>query len=84
MATLTFLLLTLTSFFLLWALEPFYICLTIEHMDSPFGFQPYIGLQNGHLENVFRSKTGRKEIGGFISHNLTIRIEEIKGATPFR
>ena len=24
------------------------------------------------MENIFRSKTGRKEIGGFISHNLRV------------
>ena len=68
----TFLLLTLTSFFLLWALEPFYIALPLSIWIVHLGFSRTLDCPWTRLENIFRSKTGRKEIGGFISHNLKL------------
>ena len=68
----TFLVLTGTSFFLIWILEPFYVALPLSIWIVHLGFSRTLDCPWTRLENVFRRKTGRKEIGGFLSHNLKL------------
>ena len=53
-------------------LEPFYISLPICAWIMHLGFSRTLDCPWTRLENYYRSKTGRKEIGGFISHNLKL------------
>jgi len=53
-------------------LEPFYISLPICAWIMHLGFNRTLDCPWTRLENYYRSKTGRKEIGGFISHNLKL------------
>ena len=68
----TFLVLTGVSFFLLWILEPWYVALPLSIWIVHLGFSRTLDCPWTRLENRYRSKTGRKEIGGFISHNLRV------------
>ena len=68
----TFLVLTGVSFFLLWILEPWYIALPLSIWIVHLGFSRTLDCPWTRLENRYRSKTERKEIGGFISHNLRV------------
>ncbi len=53
-------------------LEPFYVSLPICAWIMHLGFSRTLDCPWTRLENRYRSKTGRKEIGGFISHNLKL------------
>jgi hypothetical protein len=53
-------------------LEPFYISLPICAWIMHLTFSRVLDCPWTRLENVYRSKTGRPEIGGFISHNLKL------------
>ena len=53
-------------------LEPFYISLPICAWIMHLTFSRVLDCPWTRLENVYRSKTGRPEIGGFISHNLKV------------
>ena len=68
----TFLVLTGVSFFLLWILEPWYIALPLSIWIVHLGFSRTLDCPWTRLENIYRSKCGKSEIGGFISHNLKI------------
>ena len=68
----TFLVLIIISVPLVVMLEPFYISLPICAWIMHLGFSRTLDCPWTRLENYYRSKTGRKEIGGFISHNLRI------------
>ena len=52
--------------------EPFYISFPICAWIMHLTFSRTLDCPWTRLENYYRSKTGRKEIGGFISHNLRI------------
>jgi len=68
----TVLVLTGTSLFLLWILEPWYVALPISIWILHLGFSRTLDCPWTRFENIYRSKTGRQEIGGFISHNLKV------------
>ena len=68
----TFLIMTIVSVPLLILLEPFYISLPICAWIMHLGFSRTLDCPWTRLENRYRSRTGRKEIGGFISHNLKV------------
>jgi|TARA_B100000085_G_C18350745_1_gene434241 hypothetical protein len=68
----TFLILTGVSVPLLLICEPFYISLPLCAWIMHLGFSRTLECPWTRLENHYRSKTGRKEIGGFISHNLRV------------
>jgi hypothetical protein len=68
----TFLVLIIISVPLVVMLEPFYISLPICAWIMHLGFSRTLDCPWTRLENYYRSKTGRKEIGGFISHNLRV------------
>ena len=68
----TFLVLIGVSVPLVLLLEPFYISLPICAWIMHLGFSRTLDCPWTRLENVYRSKTGRPEIGGFISHNLKL------------
>ena len=68
----TVLIMTGTSLFLLWVLEPWWVSLPISIWILHLGFSRTLDCPWSRLENYYRSKTGRKEIGGFISHNLRV------------
>ena len=68
----TFLVLIIISVPLVVMLEPFYISLPICAWIMHLGFSRTLDCPWTRLENYYRSKTGRKEIGGFISHNLRL------------
>ena len=68
----TFLVLIIISVPLVVMLEPFYISLPICAWIMHLGFSRTLDCPWTRLENYYRSKTGRKEIGGFISHNLKV------------
>jgi hypothetical protein len=53
-------------------LEPFYISLPICAWIMHLGFSRTLDCPWTRLENYYRSRTGREEIGGFISHNLKL------------
>jgi len=53
-------------------LEPFYISLPICAWIMHLALSRTLDCPWTRLENRYRSKTGRKEIGGFISHNLKL------------
>ena len=53
-------------------LEPFYISLPICAWIMHLGFNRTLDCPWTRLENYYRSRTGREEIGGFISHNLKL------------
>ena len=52
--------------------EPIYISLPICAWIMHLAFSRTLDCPWTRLENVYRSKTGRHEIGGFISHNLKL------------
>ena len=52
--------------------EPFYISFPICAWIMHLTFSRTLDCPWTRLENRYRSKTGRKEIGGFISHNLRV------------
>ena len=68
----TFLVLTGVSFFLLWILEPWYVALPLSIWIVHLGFSRTLDCPWTRLENVYRSKCGKQEIGGFLSHNLKV------------
>jgi len=68
----TFLILAGVSVPLLLICEPFYISFPICAWIMHLGFSKTLDCPWTRLENYYRSKTGRKEIGGFISHNLKL------------
>jgi len=68
----TFLILTGVSVPLLLICEPFYISLPLCAWIMHLAFSRTLECPWTRLENYYRSKTGRKEIGGFISHNLRV------------
>mgnify|MGYP001199197699 FL=1 len=53
-------------------LEPFYISLPICAWIMHLGFSRTLDCPWTRLENIYRSKCGKPEIGGFISHNLKL------------
>jgi len=53
-------------------LEPFYISLPICAWIMHLTFSRVLDCPWTRLENVYRRKTNRREIGGFISHNLKL------------
>ena len=53
-------------------LEPIYVALPICAWIMHLGFSRTLDCPWTRLENVYRSKTGRQEIKGFISHNLKL------------
>ena len=67
-----FLILAGVSVPLLLICEPFYISLPMCAWIMHLGFSKTLDCPWTRLENYYRSKTGRKEIGGFISHNLKL------------
>tara|TARA_B100000131_G_scaffold282341_1_gene289487 strand:- start:164 stop:445 length:282 start_codon:yes stop_codon:yes gene_type:complete len=52
--------------------EPFYISFPICAWIMHLAFSRTLDCPWTRLENVYRSKVGKKEIGGFISHNLKL------------
>jgi hypothetical protein len=52
--------------------EPIYISLPICAWIMHLAFSKVLDCPWTRLENLYRSKTGRREIGGFISHNLRL------------
>ena len=52
--------------------EPIWISLPLCAWIMHLAFSRTLDCPWTRLENVYRSKTGRKEIGGFISHNLKL------------
>tara|TARA_Y100001973_G_C4955708_1_gene212451 strand:- start:6 stop:299 length:294 start_codon:yes stop_codon:yes gene_type:complete len=52
--------------------EPIYISLPICAWIMHLGFSRTLDCPWTRLENRYRSMTGRREIGGFISHNLKV------------
>ena len=52
--------------------EPIYISFPICAWIMHLGFSRTLDCPWTRLENRYRSKTGRREIGGFISHNLKL------------
>ena len=68
----TFLVLIGVSVPLVLLLEPIYVSLPICAWIMHLGFSRTLDCPWTRLENYYRSKTGRKEIGGFISHNLKL------------
>jgi len=68
----TFLILVGVSVPLLLICEPFYISLPLCAWIMHLSFSRTLECPWTRLENHYRSKTGRKEIGGFISHNLRV------------
>ena len=52
--------------------EPFYISIPLCSWIMHLAFSRVLDCPWTRLENVFRRKTGRKEIGGFLSHNLKL------------
>ena len=50
--------------------EPFYISLPICAWIMHLTFSKVLDCPWTRLENVYRSKLGKQEIGGFISHNV--------------
>ena len=66
----TFLVLTGTSFFLIWILEPFYVALPLSIWIVHLGFSRTLDCPWTRLENQYRSRLGKPEIGGFISHYI--------------
>jgi len=67
-----FLILTGVSVPLLLMCEPFYISLPICAWIMHLAFSRTLDCPWTRVENYYRSKTGRREIGGFISHNLKL------------
>ena len=53
-------------------LEPFYISLPICAWIMHLGFSRTLDCPWTRLENIYRSKCGKQEIGGFLSHNLRL------------
>ena len=53
-------------------LEPFYISLPICAWIMHLGFSRTLDCPWTRLENIYRSKVGKPEIGGFIKHNLKL------------
>ena len=68
----TFLVLIITCVPLVLFFEPYWISLPICAWIMHLGFSRTLDCPWTRLENYYRSKTGRKEIGGFISHNLRL------------
>ena len=68
----TFLVLIGVSVPMVILLEPFYIALPICAWIMHLTFSRTLDCPWTRLENYSRSKTGRKKIGGFISHNLRL------------
>ena len=68
----TFLVLIIISVPLVVMLEPFYISLPICAWIMHLGFSRTLDCPWTRLENVYRSKCGKQEIGGFLSHNLKV------------
>ena len=68
----TFLILIGVSVPMVILLEPFYIALPICAWLMHLTFSRTLDCHWTRLENYYRSKTGRKEIGGFISYNLRL------------
>ena len=68
----TFLILVGVSVPLLLICEPFYISLPLCAWIMHLSFSRTLECPWTRLENHYISKTGRKEIGGFISHNLRV------------
>lgn len=52
--------------------EEFYISLPISAWIMHLGFSRTLDCPWTRLENVYRSKCGKQEIGGFLSHNLRL------------
>ena len=67
-----FLILTGVSVPLLLMCEPFYISFPICAWIMHLAFSRTLDCPWTRVENYYRSKTGRREIGGFISHNLKL------------
>jgi len=67
-----FLILTGVSVPLLLICEPFYISFPICAWIMHLAFSRTLDCPWTRVENYYRSKTGRREIGGFISHNLKL------------
>ena len=67
-----YLILTGVSVPLLLMCEPFYISLPICAWIMHLTFSRTLDCPWTRVENYYRSKTGRREIGGFISHNLKL------------
>ena len=53
-------------------LEPFWVSLPVCAWIMHLTFSRTLDCPWTRLENRYRSKTGRREIGGFISHNLKL------------
>lgn len=68
----TFLVLIGVSVPLVLLLEPIYVSLPICAWIMHLTFSRVLDCPWTRLENIYRSKTGRPEIGGFISHNLKL------------
>jgi len=68
----TFLVLIGASVPLVLLLEPIYVSLPICAWIMHLTFSRVLDCPWTRLENIYRSKTGRPEIGGFISHNLKL------------
>ena len=67
-----FLVLTGVSVPLLLTCEPFYISFPICAWIMHLGFSRTLDCPWTRLENIYRSKCDKPEIGGFISHNLKL------------
>ena len=67
-----FLFLILASVPLVLLNEEFYISIPICAWIMHLGFSRTLDCPWTRLENVYRSKCGKQEIGGFLSHNLRL------------
>lgn len=67
-----FLVLVILSVPFLIMLEPLYISLPILSWLMHLAFNDRLRCPYTDWENYYRRKTGRKQIGGFIGHNLRI------------
>ena len=52
--------------------EEFYVSLPICAWIMHLGFSRTLDCPWTRLENIYRSKCGKQEIGGFLSHNLRL------------
>ncbi len=67
-----FLFLILASVPLVLLNEEFYISIPICAWIMHLGFSRTLDCPWTRLENIYRSKCGEQEIGGFLSHNLRL------------